>query len=149
MNMHGIIRADKHSFYDFGAILTARTIGYPTQNKVTETVPYSQNVYDFSNLYGGKVYSERQLTYELSIAEPTVPKRIKLNHRVNLIVNWLSEGNGKSSLIDTYTPEYHYNAELASISVAFGAGWAKITAVFNAYPFKIPNDPNSELVEVL
>ncbi|GHU53493.1 hypothetical protein FACS1894132_05780 [Clostridia bacterium] len=148
-NVHGIIIADKHSFYDFGAVLAARTVSYPQQIKITERVPYSNTVYDFSYLYGNKTFEERSLTYELIISEPTIPKRIKLNYRVQEIVNWLYSGKGKKKLIDTYTPEYHFMAEITDVTVEYSVGTAHIVSTWSAYPYRIPNENTIGLSEVL
>ena len=147
--MQGLIIHDRHSFYDFGAVMTARNIGYPKEIKVTERVPYSNTVYDFSYLYGEKTYTERTLVYELSIREYGVRNRIKLNFRANAIVHWLQQSQGKVAVVDTYSPEYHFRAECTDVAVEYEVGVARITATFAAYPFRIPNEPNNGLVEVI
>lgn len=148
--MHGIILHDKHSYHDYGAIMTGRNIGYPREIKVTERVPFSNYVYDFSYLYEEKkIYEERTLVYELSIIEHGVRNRQRLNFRANEIVNWLQQSNGKTVVIDTYTPEYHFLAECTETDVSYAAGVARITATFTADPFRKPNDINSDLTEVI
>lgn len=147
--MHGIIIDNKHSYYDWGAVMTAREIGYPQQIKITETVPYSNIVYDFSYIYGDKTYSERTLQYELTIAIQGVKNRVKLNFFANEIVNWLQSYKSKTKVIDTYLPQYYFLAECTDVTVSYFAGTAKISVSFTAYPFRIPLDSNSGLSEVI
>lgn len=147
--MHGLIIHDKHSFYDYGAVMTVHDVGYPKEIKITERVPYSNKVYDFSYLYGQKVYEERTLVYELSISEQGVHNRQKLRFRANEIVQWLRDFNGKTKVIDTYTPEYHFFAECTDTVVVYEVGVARITATFTASPYRIPNQLESGLTEVI
>lgn len=148
--MQGLIIHDKHSFYDYQAIMTSRDVGYPKEVKVLERIPFSNRVFDFSYLYGDeKIYEERTLVYELTIHEHGVRNRQKLNFRANEIVNWLKRENGKVDVIDTYTPEYHFSAECTDVTVVYASGTARITATFTAHPLRFSNDPNSDLKAVL
>ena len=66
--MYGISYNNKHSFNDLGlTVLNTRVIETPSKIKITETIPFSNITYDFSNLYGGNCYTERQLEYEFLI----------------------------------------------------------------------------------
>lgn len=144
----GIILRDMHSFYDWRAYLERAEIGYPKQKKIVDTVPFFNGNYDFSYLYGGKkFYEERSLTFIFGFKERN---RILLLDKVNRFVNWLEQDCGKKKLIYTKTPEYHFSAELSEVVVEYPiSSVAKITATFTAYPFRIPNDPNSVLSEVI
>ena len=63
----GIEFNGKHSLGDFGLTVSNREIGYPSKIKRQERVPFSNTVYDFSNLYGGQEYEERSITYTLNL----------------------------------------------------------------------------------
>ena len=147
--MQGLVILNKHSYYDYGAIMTSRNIGYPKEIKITERVPFSNIIYDFSYLHnGGKCYEERTLVYELSISEHGVKNRRKLNFRAGEIVNWLQYEKGKIKVVDTYTPEYHFMAECSDVEVVYESGIARITVAFTAEPFRIPNEINSGLEKI-
>ena len=56
--MYGITYNNKHSFNDLGlTVLNTRTIKTPSKIKVTQTIPFSNITYDFSNLYGSNFLS--------------------------------------------------------------------------------------------
>jgi len=143
----GIIMHDRHSFYDFHAFLSRAEIGYPKEIKIKERVPYSNKIYDFSYLYGEKCYEERTLKFEFMMNDWG---GIVLHHHVSEFVNWLQSGKGKKPLIYTKTPEYHFMAECSEATVEYPiSSVAKITATFTADPFRIPNEPDSGLEEVI
>ena len=49
--MYGITYNNKHSFNDLGlTVLNTRVIETPSKIKITETVPFMNGSYDFSNL---------------------------------------------------------------------------------------------------
>jgi phage-related protein len=143
----GIIFENRHSYHDFGAFLSSATIGYPKEIKIKERVPYSNFVYDFSYLFGEKGYEERTLKFEFTMHNFG---GIVLHYHVSEFVNWLQSGVGKQPLIYTKIPEYHFSAECSEISVEYPiSSVAKISATFTADPFRIPNDENSGLSEVI
>ena len=59
----GIIKSNKHSYYDFGLKIISREFNPPSKKKVKETLPYMNGSYDFSSLYGDNVYEERTVKY--------------------------------------------------------------------------------------
>lgn len=67
----GITLHDKHSYRDFGAWLKSKTIGIPSTIKITETIPYMQGSYDFTELYGEQTYDDRELEYEFDLHATT------------------------------------------------------------------------------
>ena len=66
--MYGITYNNKHSFNDLGlTVLNTRVVETPSKIKITETIPFMNGSYDFSNLYGSNCYTERKLEYEFLI----------------------------------------------------------------------------------
>ena len=66
--MYGITYNNKHSFNDLGlTVLNTRVIETPSKIKITETIPFMNGSYDFSNLYGSASYSDRELNYSFLI----------------------------------------------------------------------------------
>lgn len=133
----GITFNQRHTYHDFGLTVASRDIGYPSKIKVTERVPYSNIVYDFSEVYGGQEYEERQLTYVCNVFDPSY---IRENYFAlkDAIVNWLCNVSGKIILKDDKIPGYYFLAEVINgPSAADRIASGQITIIFNAYPFKI------------
>ena len=110
--MYGITYNNKHSFRDLGiTILNTRVIETPSKIKITETIPFSNITYDFSNLYGSNCYTERKLEYEFLIKADN-NKDLELK-RMD-IENWLLSSSTKTKLFDDNLDGYYYNAECIS-----------------------------------
>ena len=136
--MYGITYNNKHSFNDLGlTILNTRVIETPSKIKITETIPFSNITYDFSNLYGGNCYTERKLEYEFLIKANS---SVQLEFKRMQIENWLLSSNGKSELFDDNIEGYYYNAECISTDFEDINNIGKLKAVFTAYPFKISSE---------
>ena len=135
--MYGITYNDKHSFRDLGiTILNTRVIETPSKIKITETIPFSNITYDFSNLYGGNCYTERKLEYEFLIKANS---SVQLEFKRMQIENWLLSSNGKSELFDDNIEGYYYNAECISTDFEDMNNIGKLKAIFTADPFKFSN----------
>ena len=136
--MYGITYNDKHSFRDLGiTILNTRVIETPSKIKITETIPFSNITYDFSNLYGSNCYTERKLEYEFLIKADN-NKDLELK-RMD-IENWLLSSSTKTKLFDDNLDGYYYNAECISTDFEDINNIGKLKAVFTAYPFKISSE---------
>ena len=136
--MYGITYNNKHSFRDLGiTILNTRVIETPSKIKITETIPFSNITYDFSNLYGGNCYTERKLEYEFLIKANS---STQLEFKRMQIENWLLSSNGKSELFDDNIEGYYYNAECISTDFEDMNNIGKLKAIFTAYPFKISSE---------
>ena len=136
--MYGITYNNKHSFNDLGlTILNTRVIETPSKIKVTQTIPFSNITYDFSNLYGSNCYTERKLEYEFLIKANS---SVQLEFKRMQIENWLLSSNGKSELFDDNIEGYYYNAECISTDFEDMNNIGKLKAIFTAYPFKISSE---------
>ena len=136
--MYGITYNNKHSFNDLGlTVLNTRVIETPSKIKITETIPFSNITYDFSNLYGGNCYTERQLEYEFLIK---ARNSTELEFKRMEVDQWLLSSNSKTPLIDDNLPGYYYNAECISTEFEDINNIGKLKAVFTAYPFKISSE---------
>lgn len=135
MSNLGITFDGKHSYRDFGLKIVDRIIGNPRKIKKKERIPYSNQVYDFSGLYGGQEYEERQLTYVFNIRDY---QKIGLENKKTEIVNWIMRPFQKVKLIDDYFPGYYFMAE-AENEPSFNEGRfnGQLTITFTAYPFRI------------
>ena len=133
--MYGITYNNKHSFNDLGlTVLNTRVIETPSKIKITETIPFMNGSYDFSNLYGGNCYTERKLEYEFLIK---ANNSMELEFKRMSIENWLLSSNSKTKLFDDNISNYYYLAECESIDFEDLNNVGKLKAYFVAYPFKI------------
>lgn len=141
--MHtGIEFNGKHSLRDFGLTVSNREIGYPSKIKRQERVPFSNEVYDFSNLYGGQEYEERSITYTLNLINKSSSgyrENFQNNQLLETkVVNWLMGANQKAILKDDTIDGYYFMAELVDgPNSEFRFVGSELTIEFIAYPFKI------------
>lgn len=134
----GIEFNGKHSYRDFGLTIATRQIGYPSKVKIFEEVPFSNQKFDFSNIYGGQEYTERELAYTFNVIGNTGSKE-EFHILESEILNWLYGPSGKITLKDDLFPGYYFLAEADGNPddeyILFFGG--TLTAKFSAYPFKI------------
>lgn len=133
-----------HRPEDFGNYIRTKThnIGFPSRKKITAEVPFSNSNYDFSSIYGGQTYNERELEFVINVFDPNHWDQVTMHRLKTELVNWLESGNGKQPLIDEKLPGWHFLAEPeASLSLEdkYQSGELKVT--FVAYPFMIRNKP--------
>lgn len=142
--MYGITYREKHSFRNFGVtILNTRIIQSPAKKKIFATVPFMQGSYDFSNLYNGPCFQERILEYEF-LVKATSSERLEIK-RMQL-EEWLLMANEKTILRDDNLPSYHYMAECSEVEFEEINNIGKMRVVFTAYPFKIHDEYEGELL---
>ncbi|WP_142344636.1 phage tail protein [Bacillus cereus] len=141
----GIEFNNKHSYRDFGLTIADKTIGYPSKIKRTERIPFSNTVYDFSNLYGGQEYTERELTYTFNVLGPNRTKQEYVVLQTE-VINWLFRTAGKVPLRDEDFPGYYFLAEVVSRpeSVYKMVG-GTLTITFTAYSFQIAEEEGNDL----
>lgn len=135
--MRGITFDGKHSYTDLGLTIAYRDIGNPSKVKNKERVPFSNVDYDFSGIYGGQEYTERQITYGFNI----VGYRGNKEHFVSMkiaVLNWLMRPNSKIDLFDDTIIGYRFLAEVEdSIELVENEADGMLGVTFTAYPFKI------------
>lgn len=129
-----------NSFKDFDLTIDKRRIGNPSKIKRIERVPFSNTVYDFSNLYNGQEFEERIIEYDVNVA--LGDKSRSFYTYETQVINWLMSKSGKQVLTDSLVPGYYFLAEVVegtNTDFLFVGGKANIT--FTAYPFKISELP--------
>ena len=133
--MYGITFNGRHSFNDMGyKILSNREIKSPSKIKVKKSVPYMNGSYDFSNLHGGNCFTDRVLEYTF-LLKATSNKNLEAV-RMDC-ENWLMGTNEQTKLIDDNMNLYYYLAECESVKFEDMGLVGKLTATFNAYPFRL------------
>ena len=136
--MRGIAFNGRHSWYDFHAVISKSEKSVPEKKLVEETVPYSNMTYDFSCMNGEQTYQDRILKYTFTLL-PSAHIRQKADD----FIRWLYEPAEKIILKDDSETEYHYLAKCTSISTPeFIGNICILTAVFTAYPLRIPDRPS-------
>ena len=118
--------------------IATHTIGYPARTKVTAQVPYSNIQYDFSSLYGDKVYGTRSIKYLMNIIDLDQFDQISFHRYLTRIENWLEGGAGRQPLYDDKLPGWYFMAEPKSgLAVTDLYEYGQAEMEFEAYPFMI------------
>ena len=142
--MHsGLTYLGKHSYIDLGVTMSnSREISIPNKKKVKQSIPFSNVVYDYSEIFGSQVYEERTLKYTFNIAGRPVRTKDDMNWLKTTVVNWIMKGGSKQPLYDDFFRNYYFLAEVEG-GVSFIENWQYgfLEVVFTAYPFMIAMQP--------
>lgn len=136
---------DKYSYKDFSASVRDRKISAPVKKKIKETVPFSNETYDFTSINGEIYWEERTLEYVLEMdaetAEQLESKKIDFK-------TWVMNVE-KQELHDPYIKDYHFLATFDDIEFD-DSEFEKttITVVFTAYPYMLANNKKSHEFQV-
>lgn len=123
-------------FGKWGITVKSRNIGKPSKKKVLESIPWSSEVLDFSNLYGEDNYEERPLQYVLNLIgtkKDRITTRFIETEFDNFIMN-----KQRVKLVDEAIPGYYFLVDIregTDFSPLFNFG--ELTVNWMAYPFKI------------
>lgn len=126
----------KDSYKDFGLTISDPRIGNPSKIKNMERVPFSNQEYDFSNIYFGQEYEERQLSFTFNVAWRERSNDFFIYETE--VLNWLTGTNKKEKLTYSGLPGYYFLAEAVTgpdTDYRFVGG--SMTVDFTAYSFKI------------
>ncbi|EKZ4877805.1 phage tail protein [Listeria monocytogenes] len=133
--MFGITFLDKHSFRDYGLICKEKSIGFPDKEKIEESVPFSNEVYDFSTLYGTQTYKERKISYTFYVYDDLASTVEVMTAKKIRAANWLMNSN-RTKLIDDDIEGYYFLAEAINIDFPEQGIVGQLKVEFTAYPFK-------------
>lgn len=120
---------------DFGLFCVDHSIGFPTKKKTLVQVPFSNDIYDFSNVYGGQTFTTRPLSFKFLFYGKEKDDMYRVWTKV---ANWLMSGYTKLPLYDDKMKRYYYLAEVSEIQDfedAFDEGY--LTIDFECYPFRV------------
>lgn len=132
----GISRNGTHS-KEFGLWLVDRSAPTPSEKEIKESVPFMNGAYDFSNFLGERVFENRTITYVFENLERKYANRKSLQ---TAIENWLMR-DGFSRLDDDHAKGYYYMAKCSNVNVVDEYGGLRATVEFEAYPFKVAENP--------
>lgn len=135
----GIKFGGKHSWDDFGITMHHdREIGLPDKNKITYRPPHSNNIIDFSEVYGDQTYGPRKVTYKFNIADRAIRTKREMNIVKTKLVNWLMPLVGQHPLYDDQYPDWYFLAEVEE-GMSFKEDWRYgfLSVTFTCYSHMI------------
>ena len=121
-----------------GLTLTSIDIGIPDKKKVMVSIPFSNENYDFSSVYGGQLYEQRTITCKFELESATTNPRLSLMNLRTQVVNWLFGPIGLTRFEYEGLPGYYFLAEVQQ-NASFETVWKNgaLEVPFTAYPFMI------------
>lgn len=125
------------SYDDFDASVKERKISAPTKKSIKETVPFSNETYDFSKINGELYWNERSLEYVFEIIADT-PEDLEIKKQKFL--DWVMNVSNEK-LYDPYIEDYYFLATYDDIDIDDSeVEKTTITVKFTAYPYMISNE---------
>lgn len=119
---------------DYNLKLISRSDPSPSEKEVIESVPGMQGNYDFSGMFGERIFENRSLTYVFRMIARNYQQA---KTKTKVISNWLMKPS-VNSIYDDYNPNYYYRGKCSSVSFEVNPiGYADLTIEFDAYPFMI------------
>lgn len=127
-----VVIGEYDSYYDFDASMKEREIGEPKKKSIKETVPFSNEVYDFTKINGEIYWEERVLTY---VFEILADSPIELEEKKRNFKKWIMNVH-KQRLYDPYIEDYYFTATFDDISCDDSEiEKSTITVTFTANPY--------------
>lgn len=128
----GIVRSGKHT-KEYNMWLVDRSAPTPQEKSITETVPFMNGLYDFSDILGERTFENRSLSYTFEILQMDYTDRKSIQTSIE---NWLMK-DGYAPLYDDHAKNYYYIAKCVSVNIDDITGGLSVNIEFDAYPFKI------------
>lgn len=128
----------RNSFDDMRLILSGIEIGIPDKKKVLVTIPFSNESYDFSSVYGGQLYEQRTIKCKFELHSSVTTPKLSLMTLRTQVVNWLFGTTGLTRFEYEGLPGYYFLAEVQQ-GATFETLWKNgvLEIPFTAYPFMI------------
>lgn len=128
-----------HHSTEFGLdVLNGKEITFPSKKKIMVQPPFSNQQYDFSNVYGGQVFEERTFTIVFNLIDRDNTTKESLYRMFTQVVNWLMSAPTKQPLYDDIMKKYYYLAEVVNepdFNELLYRG--ELTVEWVCYPFRI------------
>jgi len=145
--MDQLIIDKRCSLDDFGASLAKRSIKAPKKKEIKETVPFSNQAYDFSAINGEVYWEERELQFVLELMADTPAD---LEHKKARLAGWLMnviDGH----IHDPHDPDHYFVGTFSSLDWADDESveYTACTVTFMAYPYRIAKKPTTVILTVL
>ena len=118
-----------------GFTVAAVSVSDPVPNLITETIPYMNGSYDFTNIYGVTTYQDRTITIRVINENRVLFDRATLNEKYSLLYNTLFPLPQSQLRIDTWKGYWIGRCTNMSSSNAWEIlGYIDIE--FTVYPFR-------------
>lgn len=125
--MRGITIDNKHSYDDYDCIIVNTEYGSIKKKLIRAAVPYSDIVYDFSELNNTENYEEQELKYTFEFTEFDLET---METNTQAVIAWLLGANNGTLIYDDIADGYHYVGKCVEVSQARENYITRITAVF-------------------
>lgn len=118
---------------EMGLYLEAREAPTPDEKTITESIPGMQGVLDFSEVFGERVFENREITYQFKLLNTPYETRKHYEQRIKQQVMPI----GKSVLFDTFSKNHYWVGKCKSVKVVHDAKKRNfiVTFIFDCYPF--------------
>lgn len=126
-----------------GLFLITRDAPTPSEQEITEAIPYMQGILDFSMLGGQRYFGNREVSFTLELFNEDYPSRSALENATKRALMPF----GIQPLYDTHNPGYHWLGKCKSVSVDDDDEEKQtliLTIVFDCYPFAIRDVPEGD-----
>lgn len=131
-----LIIGNKGSYDLYGASVAERHISAPKKKTIKETVPFSNQTYDFSGINGEVYWEERTLEYIFEILEDT-PEL--LEEKKIAFKSWVMNIRSEK-IFDPFIKNFHFVGTYDDIDFDDSEiEKSTITVTFKAYPYMISN----------
>lgn len=141
-DVDGIKITEGFSFGSFDSVnngyyLIERSAPTPDEKEITETIPYSQGVLDFSVINNERFFSNREVTYKIEAFDNQYSDRKLFENELKHQLMPL----GITAIHDTHDHGLHWLGKCKSIEVEDDEEHQTLiaTIVFDCYPFAIGN----------
>lgn len=125
-----------YSYDDFEASVKERTISAPKKKIIKETVPFSNETYDFSEINGEIYWEERTLKYVFEIMANSPEE---LEEKKQPFLSWVMNVSNEE-IHDPFITEYHFIGTFNDIEINDSEiEKSTITVTFTAYPYMLSN----------
>lgn len=120
---------------DFDSYIAERTLSNPKKKSIKQTVPFSNEAYDFSAIDGEVYYEERDLQYTIDIAEVSTTA---MEQKRSDLLEWLYSVQNVD-IFDPYLTGYHLKGSFESSQWSEDFNYSRLVISFKVYPYKIAN----------
>lgn len=129
---------NSHHSTKFYLDVIEKVISFPEKDKNIVPIPMTSKTYDFSSFYGSQPYKQREIKLVFLIQNWQDLTKDALYNKWTVVVNWLMQPNGLTTLVDDIMPQYQYRVEVQK-APEFKEARTKgtLTVYFTAYPFRI------------
>ncbi|GAK31001.1 hypothetical protein WOSG25_061310 [Weissella oryzae SG25] len=119
--------------------LVDRQAPSPSEKTITESVPYTQGIFDLSMLGNDRFFNNRDVTFQLKSVGHQYEERKYIENNLKGQLMPL----GIQSIFDTHEKGFHWIGKCKSVTVSDSAKNLDLTAtvVFDCFPFAIGNEP--------